>query len=423
MKEFFIEIFESLRKNRLRTGLTGFSVAWGIFMLVVLLGFGNGLKNGLITNFGTQMINSGSIYGGYTTIGYQGFDLNRKVYMRNDDLDIILSEFGHYVKSISAVDWYNKVTTKFQDRTMTSGVEGVTPELGTMLGKEILLGRYINSSDVKFRRKVAVVNQNIVKVLFNNDNPIDKIIMLGNIPFKVIGVLKTEQFSTMPNIVIPLSTGQLIYMKGDELLSKAIFVFQDDVLETDIQVFEQSLRNRMSMKYGFSPEDRSALYIWNNMDNYKTVMMVFQALTIFIWAIGIGTLMAGVVGVSNIMLITVRERAFEIGIRKALGASPKSIVIMITAEAVIITELFGYFGMCIGVGVMELVNHYLLNIAANANADDIFSNISFFKNPTLDISIVFSATVVLVVSGVIAGYIPARRAAKVKTIEALRDSV
>ena len=423
MRELLSEIFESLKQNRLRTVLTGFSVAWGIFMLVVLLGSGNGLKNGLMENFGSQMINSGSIYGGYTTISYGGFNMYREVYLRNEDLDIILDEFGSYVKDISAKAWYNSVTARYGDMTITAGVEGVTPERAPMLGEVMLYGRYINELDMKTRRKVAVVDENIVKVLFKGNNPVGETLMMNDVPYKIVGVLKTDKFSTWPSICIPLSTGQLIYSKGDEKLSEATFVFQDNITEDNVPQFEQALRTRMSKKYGFSPDDMSVFYIWNNMENYKSVMTVFRALTIFIWMIGIGTLMAGIVGVANIMLVTVRERTFEIGIRKALGASPRSVVGMILAEAVVITALFGYIGMCAGVGVMEGVNRYLITTASEADSGGIFSSISFFKDPTLDITIVVSATVVLIVAGVIAGYIPARRAARVKTIDALRDSL
>ena len=423
MRELLSEIFESLKQNRLRTVLTGFSVAWGIFMLVVLLGSGNGLKNGLMANFGSQMINSGSIYGGYTTVSYGGFNRYREVFMRNEDLDIILDEFGSYVKGISAKAWYNSVTARFGDMTITAGVEGVTPEYAPMLGEEMLYGRYVNDLDMKDRRKVAVVDENIVKVLFKGNDPVGETLMMNDVPYKIVGVLKTDKFSTWPSICIPLSTGQLIYSKGDEKLSEATFVFHDNITEDDVPQFEQALRTRMSKKYGFSPDDMSVFYIWNNMENYKSVMTVFRALTIFIWMIGIGTLMAGIVGVANIMLVTVRERTFEIGIRKALGASPRSVVGMILAEAVVITALFGYVGMCAGVGVMEGVNRYLIKTASEADSGGIFSSISVFQNPTLDLSIVISATVVLVAAGVVAGYIPARRAARVKTIDALRDSL
>ena len=347
----------------------------------------------------------------------------REVYLRDEDLAIRLDEFGSYVKDISAKAWYNSVTARYGDMTITAGVEGVTPERAPMLGEVMLYGRYINELDMKTRRKVAVVDENIVKVLFKGNNPVGETLMMNDVPYKIVGVLKTDKFSTWPSICIPLSTGQLIYSKGDEKLSEATFVFQDNITEDDVPQFEQALRTRMSKKYGFSPDDMSVFYIWNNMENYKSVMTVFRALTIFIWMIGIGTLMAGIVGVANIMLVTVRERTFEIGIRKALGASPRSVVGMILAEAVVITALFGYIGMCAGVGVMEGVNRYLITTASEADSGGIFSSISFFKDPTLDITIVVSATVVLIVAGVIAGYIPARRAARVKTIDALRDSL
>lgn len=423
MRELLSEIFESLKQNRLRTVLTGFSVAWGIFMLVVLLGSGNGLKNGLMTNFGTQMINSGSIYGGYTTVSYGGFNRYREVYMRNEDLDMILEEFGSYIKDISATSWYNSVTARYEDMTLTAGVDGVTPEYARMQGSEMLYGRYINDLDMKMRRKAAVVDENIVRVLFKGENPVGRVLMMDSIPYLIVGVVKTDKFKTWPSIIIPLSTGQLIYSKSDEKLSSATFVFQDKVKESDIPVFEQELRTKMSRKYGFSPDDMSVFRIYNNMENYKSVMTVFRALTVFIWMIGIGTLMAGIVGVANIMLVTVRERTFEIGIRKTLGASPRSVIVMILTEAVVITSLFGYLGMCTGVAVMEGVNRYLITTAEEADPEDVFANITFFQDPTLDISIVASATAVLVIAGVVAGYIPARRAARVKTIDALRDSL
>lgn len=423
MRELFGEIFESMRHNRLRTALTGFSVAWGIFMLVVLLGAGNGLKNGLMSNFGNQMINSGSIFGGYTTISYNGFNRYRQVTMQNEDLDMILEDFGDYVKDISAVTWFSNTVAGNGKMTINSSLIGASPEYGAMTGEEMLHGRYINILDIRMKRKSAVVDENISRVLFDNGNPVGKTIMLNNIPYKIVGVLKTESFSSWPNIHIPLTTGQLIYSGGDEKLNRATFVFQDNITEKDIPVFERNLRERMSLKYGFSPDDMSVFYIWNNMENYKSVMTVFRALSLFIWMIGIGTLMAGVVGVANIMLVTVRERTLEIGIRKALGASPRSVVAMILAESVVITAMFGYIGMCAGVGVMEAVGSYLISAAPDAASNDIFSDISFFKDPTLDISIVLSATLVLVVAGVVAGYMPARRAAKVKTIDALRDSL
>lgn len=424
MRELFSEIFESMRLNKLRTALTGFSVAWGIFMLVVLLGSGNGLMNGLLSNFGSQMINSGTIIGGYTTISYNGFNRYRQVQMQNEDLDMILENFSYYISDISAVSWFNSQTAKYGSMTITTGINGITPKIAEIAGVEMLYGRYVNDMDIKTKRKVAVVDENIVRVLFNGRNPVGETMMLGDIPFRIVGVTRTEKFETWPNVNIPLSTGQLLYAKGDEKLSRADFVFQDNISEKDIPVFESELRKKMCSKYNFSPDDRSVFYIWNNMEDYKSMMTVTRALKLFIWLIGIGTLMAGIVGVANIMLVTVRERTSEIGIRKALGASPASVVMMILAEAVVITALFGYIGMCAGVGVMEAVNNYLTAAAESvAEADDFFSSITFFKNPTLDISIIFSATLVLVTAGVIAGYIPARKAAKVKTIEALRDSL
>lgn len=421
MRELFAEIFESLSKNKLRTALTGFSVAWGIFMLVVLLGSGNGLKNGMLANFGTQMINSGRIYAGYTTISVNGFNRYRPVRMENEDIDMIKEEFSDYVKHISAANWFSSVTAKEGDMTITTSINGITPDYTKMLGYEILHGRDINPLDIRKKRKVTVVDQNMVRILFKGENPVGRTLMLDNIPFKIVGVTDTGYNGSWPDVHIPLSTGQLIYSKGDEKISTATFVFNDNIKEKDVAVFEQALRARLNRKYGFSQHDMSTFYIYNNMEDYKSVMTVFLGLNMFIWIIGIGTLMAGVVGVANIMLVTVRERTSEIGIRKALGASPRSVVMMIIAEAIVITGLFGYTGMCAGVGVMEAVNSYLLSHPAETGGE--FSDVQMFQNPTLDITIVLSATAVLIIAGIIAGYMPARRAAEVKTIDALRDSL
>lgn len=424
MRELLIEIFESLKKNKLRTFLTGFSVAWGIFMLVVLLGAGNGLMHGMLANFGTMMVNSGQIYGGYTSIGYGGFSEYRWVTMDGKDIDIIRNEFSDYVTdNICPVKYFSYDTAAFKTQTMEVSLKGVVPGYMPISGSKLSKGRYINDLDMRLQRKSCVIDENLEKVLFRDgEDPVGKRIFIGKFTYTVIGVVKNEGYGAYSEVLVPFDTGVLLYSGGDNSVSNIAFEFRPEITEKDAAQFEQRLRERLSKKHGFSPEDVNAFYISNNMEFYKDLMKVFRALDIFIWMIGFGTLFAGIVGVSNIMLVSVRERTTEIGIRKALGASPRSIVMLVIVEAITITSLFGYIGMCLGVGTMEVVNIYLSG-RGDAYAGTIFEGTNIFKDPTVEMPIVLSATIVLVISGIVAGYIPAKRAAAVKTIDALRDGI
>ena len=424
MRELLIEIFESLRKNRLRTFLTGFSVAWGIFMLVVLLGAGNGLMHGMLANFGSMMVNSGQIWGGYTSVGYGGFDKYRWVTMDGKDLEIIRNEFSDYVTdNICPQKYFTYDTAAFKTRTMEVSLRGVVPGYMAISGSKLSKGRYINDLDMKLKRKSCVIDENLEKVLFKDgEDPVGKHIFIGKFTYTVVGVVKNEGYGAYSEVLVPFDTGVLLYSGGDNSVSNIVFEFRPGIGEKDVARFEQLLRERLSKRHGFSPDDVNAFYISNNMQFYKELMTVFRALDIFIWMIGFGTLFAGIVGVSNIMLVSVRERTAEIGIRKALGASPRSVVMMVIVEAVTITALFGYIGMCLGVGTMEGLNAYLVS-RGDVYAGTIFEGADVFKDPTVEIPIVLSATIVLVISGIIAGYIPARKAAMVKTIDALRDGI
>ena len=343
MRELLTEIFESLRKNRLRTFLTGFSVAWGIFMLVVLLGAGNGLMHGMLANFGTRMVSSGRIWGGYTSVGYGGFDKYRWVTMDGKDLEIIRTEFSDYVTdNICPIKSFTYDTAAFRQQTMTVSTVGVVPGYMRISGSELTKGRYINDLDIRLKRKSCVIDENLEKVLFKGgEDPIGKRIFIGKFTYTVVGVVKNDGYGAYSDVLIPYDTGVLLYAGGNNSVSNVAFEFRPEITEKHSEEFEEKLRARLSRRHGFSPDDVNAFYISNNMQFYKELMTVFRALDIFIWMIGFGTLFAGIVGVSNIMLVSVRERTTEIGIRKALGASPRSVITLVIAEAITITAMFG----------------------------------------------------------------------------------
>lgn len=415
MREVLIEIWVSLRKNKLRTFLTGFSVAWGIFMLVILLGAGNGLQNGVLSNFGDMAVNSMQVYGGWTSQPYAGYKKDRRIALQNKDLTVISSEFDE-VTQIGSRSYYGDQELTYGKEFISAQFLGASPEMKTMYGLKLVRGRFINKQDMDDCRRVLVVESKIREILFKNADPLGKEVKSKYGIFKVVGEYTTTgNHGQSIRCYIPITTGQLIYKANNPEVNSAMFEVQNIETVDESKEFVTRLRTRLSKEHSFAPDDMSAIWVSNNIEEYKNIMMIFGGIAMFVWIIGLGTLMAGIVGVSNIMLVTVRERTNEFGIRKALGARPKSIINLILMESVMITAMFGYVGMVCGVGVMEVVNYYMEQTAATSGG-----GFAMFKDPTLNLSVAVSATVVLVVAGLIAGYIPARRAARLKTIDALR---
>lgn len=417
MRELLLEIWTSVRRNKLRTFLTGFSVAWGIFMLVILLGSGTGLKNGVISNFGEYAVNSIDLYGGRTSKPYMGYDKGRRIRMRNSDLDILIREFPE-VEEVAANSWFSDYTATYGKQFMPVWIRGSLPKIEQMEGVNIVRGRFINQSDIQLYRKALVIDENMQTVLFKGGDPLGAQIKIGSTTFTVIGVYKEDAQRTSAMCYIPLTTGQLIYNGNDPIVNNALFTIRDVNTDKAMDELEKRILRRLSVEHHFDPEDESAIWIDNNMERYKEMMTVFGGINVFVWIIGLGTLFAGIVGVSNIMLVTVTERTAEFGIRKALGAKPASIIRLILTESVLVTAAFGYIGMVLGVAVMEGVNYMMTHIPQQSGNSGFAPTI--FLNPTLDLGVAVSATVVLVTAGLIAGYIPAYRAAQLKTIDALR---
>ena len=414
MRELFLEIWTSVRRNKLRTCLTGFSVAWGIFMLAILLGSGNGLKHGVESNFGDYAINSIDLYGGRTSMPYKGYQKGRRIRMRNSDLEIIAREFPE-VDQVAANAWFSGQKATYGKEFTSVWMRGALPNIARIEGVKLSAGRFINDTDVASYRKVIVIDEPMRRILFKGGDPLGEEVKVGSSVFRVIGVVEGDAQRNSSSCYIPLTTGQLLYKANDPVVNNAVITVRG--LETDEAMadFEKRLLRRLAAEHDFDPEDRSAIWIDNMMERYKSFSMVFTGINFFIWTIGLGTLLAGIVGVSNIMLVTVSERTAEFGIRKALGAKPSSIIRLILTESVMITAAFGYIGMVLGVAVMEGVD---LIMKQSGGGDDGMGTV--FLDPTLDLGVAVSATVVLVAAGLIAGYVPAYRAAQLKTIDALR---
>ncbi|MDP3916198.1 MAG: ABC transporter permease [Bacteroidota bacterium] len=407
------EILATIKKNKMRTFLTGFSVAWGIFMLMILLGSGNGLSNGVAANFMNDAVNAMWIWTGETTIPYQGMKSGRPIQFRNEDQEIVQKVSGVGVSS----GRYFMGNTRYSYNKESGEYTTITchPELRDVENLIINEGRFINKIDILQKRKVVVLGVDIKTALFKDSTALGEYVNINNVPFKVVGI-STEPGSTRNrNAYMPVSTAQMIFSGSNRLHNLALTINAETLEES--QAIEEQIRNSLAKQHKFDPKDEGAIGLFNKLEAYIQTMKIFQAIKIFIWIIGIGTLIAGIVGVSNIMLIVVKERTKEIGIRKAIGASPASVIGLIMLESILITTIAGYIGLVLGTGLMELVNYSM--VQSGGGTPD--QGESVFLNPTVDFNIAVASTLLLIIAGAIAGYIPAKRAASIKPIVALRD--
>lgn len=402
------EIFETMKKNRLRTFLTGFSVAWGIFMLIILLGSGNGLENGVRKEFEGDATNTLWINPGQTSVAYKGLKAGRNVQFTNEDFDLVKNEIPNIDKISGRINIWQNNTISYKKEYGNYDIIACHPDYGYYETLDVLTGRFINDDDIRDFRKVVIISTLVRDVLFKGgEEPMGKFIDVSGIPFKVVGVFTDVGGDRdMQRIYLPLSTAQRIFNYGNKINTIGVVMKDIDVEESKLMV--EDVRQTLAQVHKFDPNDQRAVFIWNNLEQFKQFLNLFASIRLFIWIIGIGTIIAGVVGVSNIMMIVVKERTQEIGIRKALGATPWSIVSLILLESVLITSVAGYIGLVMGVGLLELISPVF------ANSD------TFFKNPEVSISVALGATAVMVVSGMLAGFVPARKAARIQPIEALR---
>lgn len=417
MIDLWQEIYGTIRRNKLRTALTGFAVAWGIFMLIVLLGAGNGIIHAFEQNASERALNSIRIFPGWTTKSYDGLKEGRYVRLDNKDLEDTETQFTENVISAGATIYQSNVNVSFGQEYVNISLTGVHPNYTEVEPVKIAEGRFINSNDLKERRKVIVLHKKSAEILFGKTHatPLGQFVNANGVVYRVVGIYNDLGDRDAREAYIPFSTLQTIYNKGDKL-NNILFTTKNLSSVQSNEAFEQAYRKVIAANHRFDPTDESALWIWNRFTNYLQAQHAMGILHTAIWVIGIFTLLSGIVGVSNIMLITVKERTREFGIRKALGAKPLSILWLIIIESITITTLFGYIGMVAGIGATEWMNTAFGSQTMDAG---MFQQ-TMFEDPTVDMGIAVQATLTLIVAGTLAGFFPARKAVKIRPIEALR---
>ena len=415
MLDILQEIIGTIKRNKLRTCLTGFAVAWGIFMLIVLLGAGNGLLNALEKQMGNMAMNSIQIRPGWTSKPYQGLKEGRNIKLTERELDITRQMTDH-VLNASAMMQQSGVTLSLGKEFTSIRMNGVMPNYSEANGVKIKKGRFINDPDLKEFRKSMVLHEKTIEILFGEKkaDAIGKTLNANGMTYRIVGIY-TDMGNSSPVAYVPFSTLQLIYNKGEEVASIVFLTKGIESLE-ESEKFENEYRSIIGQVKQFDTTDRSAIRVSNRFNQYVQQKTGSDLLRTAIWVIGIFTLLSGIVGVSNIMLITVKERTHEFGIRKALGAKPMSILWLIIAESIAITTLFGYIGMVAGIAVTEY-----MNAVSGAQVVDIgVASATVFENPTVDLHIAIQATLTLIIAGTLAGFFPARKAVMIRPIEALR---
>ena len=421
MKDLFLEIWESLKRNKLRTALTGFAVAWGIFMLIVLLGAGNGLMNAFMFNGRDFASNTMMIFGGYTTKPYDGLEQGRDINLNDKDIELTESQlFVNHIDDVTANITQGPYPMVWKNKSVSVSLSGSYPKIAEMDKITVEEGRFINNIDMQQRRKTAVIATSHAKQLLNGGTDyayfLGKQLKIGNSMYKIVGIYKAQENMRNNDVYVPFTTMQMLtnnYNYEDHI----IFTFHGLNTEQENEEFERQYRAVLNQSHRASPDDDGALWIWNrftqNMQMDKGTNILRKAL----WIIGILTLLGGIVGVSNIMLITVKERTHEFGIRKAIGATPGSIMKLIVAESVTITALFGYIGMILGLVACEIMDATV----GKSSLEMFGEKVSVFVDPTVGLDVAFGVTLVLIIAGTIAGLSPALKAARIRPIEALRN--
>ncbi|EJF10328.1 ABC transporter permease [Pontibacter sp. BAB1700] len=404
------EILGTMQKNKLRTFLTAFGVFWGIFMLVLLLGAGKGLENGVYNRFGAGAKNSIYLWTGKTALAHKGMSPGREIKLTNQDIASVHRD----VDNVQILSPRNRVlgefTINYKTKNGSYQVFGAEPGFLKINGEIPFRGRLLNEIDEREKRKVVVIGDQVSKVLFGEGDPVGEYVNIKGIHFKVVGTFKMRGNNSSrreERAYIPFSTLQAAFNQPNQVQMMAL-VAEPGVSAKDM---EGRLRNLLAERHKFSSEDKMAIGVENTEAEFLKVMGLFNGIKIFVWIVGIGTLIAGIVGVSNIMLIIVKERTREIGVRKALGATPFSIVSLILQESVVITAFSGYLGLLAGTGVLAGLEYLMESSGAEA---------PFFANPEVDPGVALAATFILVISGALAGLMPALKAARIKPIEALR---
>lgn len=417
MRELIKEIWSTSKRNKLRTSLTGFAVAWGIFMLIFLLGAGNGLINAQLQQSTRFLANSMRVFPGETSKAYKGLKEGRSITLNDRDILISNQTYGQYVDDVGGrLEQYN-VNINYSDNYVASqSLVGVAPTHPKIDKTELIAGRFINEIDMKEQRKNVVLSRSQAKELCKDYRSlVGKNVKISNLNFQVVGIYKDDESRNNTEAFIAYSTIKTIYAKGDDAGSLE-FTIKNLKTREDNKQFEKNYRASINNNHQAAPDDERTIWLWNRyMDNIQMNQGIAIMQTA-LWIVGLFTLLSGIVGVSNIMLITVKERTREFGVRKAIGAKPWSILKLIITESIIITSFFGYIGMVCGVAANEIMDATI----GHTTVDTGLFKAAMFVNPTVGIGTCIGATITIVIAGTIAGLIPAIKAAKIRPIEALR---
>lgn len=406
------EIFNSLQRHKLRTLLTAFGVFWGIFLLVLLLGVGKGLENGVYSQFSRSARNRFNMWGRRTRLPYKGLNPGRWIRLTNEDVEAIRQNIPEAEYINAGISLWGEYTISYKDKNGSFPVRGELAAFLRIRYLEIPRGRFLNARDIEARRKVAVIGRQVEKVLFGDEDPVGKYLNIKGAFFYVVGVFDVTGFGNTERdterIYVPLTTLQHTFNQGNYIGYLSVVVDEN----VPVSAIEQKTKGLLKRRHSVAPEDDKAIGSWNAGEEFEKLQALFRGIRIFLWIIGTGTITAGIVGVSNIMLIIVKERTREIGIRKALGATPFSIISLILQESIFLTAISGYMGLVAGVGILEGVA-YLMEKFGLQN--------EFFSNPEIDFPLAITATAILVLAGTLAGFIPAQSAVRINPIEALRS--
>ena len=415
MRDIITEIWSTTRRNKLRTALTGFAVAWGIFMLIVLLGAGNGLINASMNNNSRFIANSMAIFGGTTSKPYKGLKEGRYVPLKDKDIATTETQFMENIDEVGARVSQPATTISLGENYVSTTLDGVYPNHEQTDKMEMRYGRFINHIDMKEKRKVLVLGDKQAEELTHNvESLVGKYLKVGAFAFRVVGIYKEKQNSSA-SAYTAYTTLQTVYGKSNQP-ERIVFTFHGLNTEKANEDFEKEYRAKLNTAHQADPEDESALWIWNRYTQNLQMETGMGIIRTALWIVGLFTLLSGIVGVSNIMLITVKERTREFGIRKAIGAKPWSILKLIIVESVIITTFFGYIGMVLGVAA----NEYMDATLGHDVIDTGLFKTTMFVNPTVGLDVCIEATMVMVIAGTLAGLVPALKASRIRPIEALR---
>ena len=405
------EILETISKNKLRTFLTGLSVASGIFILVILLGFGQGMQNGISAQFQRDASSRISVYTGVTSKGYKGLNPGRYIEMTNEDYNYLIKKYEDDLEFKSSVYRIWSGTLNFGNESGSYRVEGVYPDYQFLENEDMVAGRYINYDDQEKKSKVMVIGNKVKQDLFNNQDPIGQQVQINGINFKVVGVYTDpggEREET--RVFVPLSTSQRVFGGADKVGNLGFTLKPKETFQKTLEQsvrFSSEIESFLKERHLIAPDDTSAIGINNTLEGTKRFYDLIGMIKTFFWVVGICTIIAGVVGVSNIMLIIVKERTKEIGIRKALGAQPLSIITMILHESIFVTAIAGFTGLILSMALLEVVGPNL--------------DMDFIKNPSVNFNVALTTVFILILAGALAGFVPAWRAARIKPITALRE--